>query len=439
MMLSRSVVVVILTAVGGALVGLQQLHATAHVRPERYRLAAVDRGDVVSGVRASGTLSPERQLTLLAGVPGTITAISVGDNDLVQDGQVLVELDATQAKSHLDLARTDLKVAQRAVDIAAGQRDRARIQVDNAEAALVAAKADLAHAQEVSGDAERDMDRMAALAKTGDAARVDTQKARTARDESIAATAAAQAHVRESEANAAMARGDVVVAEAQLQNVVAAVATHEAAVRDAELQVDQMSIRSPMAGVVLDHSALVGQAVGPAAPLFTVASDLGRIILHANVDESDIGRIEIGQEAAFTVDSFPGQSFRGVVWLIKHTPQVSQSVVTYDVELTVDNPAQQLLPGMTATASITTGTDSGAVRVPTSALRFRPEGTADAGDAVWTVGEDGEPVRHAIQRGRSDAVYTAVATHDLDPGDKVIVGLAAKRTDNGRRQSILGF
>ena len=135
-MLSRSVVVVILTAVGGALVGLQQLHATAHVRPERYRLAAVDRGDVVSGVRASGTLSPERQLTLLAGVPGTITAISVGDNDLVQESQVLAELDATQAKSHLDLARTDLEVAQRAVDIAAGQRDRARIQVDNAEAAL---------------------------------------------------------------------------------------------------------------------------------------------------------------------------------------------------------------------------------------------------------------------------------------------------------------
>ena len=120
-----------------------------------------------------------------------------------------------------------------------------------------------------------------------------------------------------------------------------AVATHEAAVRDAELQVDQMSIRSPMAGVVLDHTAVVGQAVAGAAGLFTVASDLAPLMLHANVDEADIGRIEVGQEAGFTVDAFPGETFHGVVSSIKHAPQVAQNVVTYDVDVTADNPDRQ--------------------------------------------------------------------------------------------------
>src|SRR5690606_33744310 len=147
---------------------------------------------------------------------------------------------------------------------------------------------------------------------------------------------------------------------------------------DAELQVKEMTIRAPMDGTILDHSVVTGQNVG-VAPLFTVASDLHRLVLHANVDEADIGRIRRGQTASFSVDTYPGETFPAVVTLVKHSPQVSQNVVTYDVELAVDDRDGRLLPGMTATASIATGKDVGALRVPTSALRFKPPGMSGGG------------------------------------------------------------
>ena len=420
-------------------VGFQQLHAGVASHPDHYRLAALDRGDVVSTVRASGTLLPERQLLVSPAAPGSITAVLIMDNEPVHADQPLATLDASQAQSRLDLARTDLEVARRAVDIAAGQRDRAKIMVQNSDATLAAAQADLSHAQEVAADADRDVTRMAALAKTGDAARVETQKARSTHDEALAGVAAAQARVREAEATAAVTRSDVVVAEAQLANTAAAVASHEAAVRDAELQVSGMTIRAPIDGVVLDHTVVVGQNVG-IAPLFTVASDLGRLVLHANIDEADIGRIQPGQPASFTVDSYLDQAFPAVVSLVKHAAQIAQNVVTYDVELAVDNRDGRLLPGMTATATIVTGKDQAALRVPTSALRFTPPGeVADGRPTLWTLGKGGEPVRHQVRPSRADEVYTSVASADLSQGDAVIVGVASPTGEQDRHKSVLGF
>lgn len=428
-----------IAAVSAGVAGLQRLHASVGINPDRYRLAAVDRGDVVSTVRASGTLAPERQLLVAAMVPGTVIAVPVEDNQEVSTGQVLAELDASQARSRLELARTDLEVARRAVDIAAGQRDRARIMVANADATLAATQADLAHAQEVATDANRDMTRLSALAKTGDAAKAETQKAASAHEEALASVTAAEARVRRCLGLADVARSDVTVAEAQLQNVAATVASHQAAVRDAELQVSEMTIRAPMDGVILDHSVMVGQNVG-GAPLFTVASDLHRLVLHANVDEADIGRIQNGQAASFTVDSYVGEAFPAVVTLVKHAPQMSQNIVTYDVELAVANPDRRLLPGMTATASIIIGKDTDVLRVPTSALRFKPPGeTGDRQPAVWTVGRDGEPVRHTVQPGRSDDIYTTVASNALSAGVAVIVGIVSRSDEQTHHKSIFGF
>lgn len=432
---------IVLAAALGAVgvVGFQHLHAGVTSRPDRYRLAALDRGDVVSTVRASGTLTPERQLLVSPAAPGTITAVLAADNDSVHADEPLAFLDASQAQSRLDLARTDLEVARRAVDIAAGQRDRAKIMVQNSDATLAAAQADLSHAQEVATDAGRDMTRMAALVKTGDAARVETQKARSAHDEALAGVAAAEARAREAEASAAVARSDVVVAEAQLANTAAAISSHEAAVRDADLQVSGMTLRAPIDGVVLDHTVVVGQNVG-IAPLFTVASDLARLVLHANIDEADIGRIQPGQSASFTVDSYLDQAFPALVTLVKHAPQVVQNVVTYDVELAVDNLDGRLLPGMTATATIVTGEDSAALRVPTSALRFTPPGeVADGRPTLWTLGGDGQPVRHQVRPSRADEVYTSLASADLSQGDSVIVGVASPIGEQDRHKSVLGL
>ena len=392
-----------------------------------YRTVTLDRGPVTSTVRASGTLSPERQVALSAATPGVLTDLLVNINSPVRGGDVLAKLDATAAQTHLELARADLAVAQRSVDIARAQRDRDQILVTNAEAAVAGAKADLEHATAVLSSSEQDFRRSQALARTGDAARVEVERSKATTDQADSALASARARAEQAGASLQAAQTDVRVAEAQLQNVAAGVASHQAAVHDAELQLEQMTIRAPFDGLVIDHAAVVGQLVSTQPGLFTVASDLGKLLLHTSVDEADIGRIAPGLDVGFTVDAFPGETFHGVVEMVKHAPQVAQNVVTYDVMVAAENPEHKLLPGMTATTTITTGSERDALRTPLAALRFKPP-AADpgTGDRLWTVDAEGNPVAHPVTVVRTDAVAAAITAADLRPGEAVIVGLAAR-------------
>ena len=196
---------------------------------------------------------------------------------------------------------------------------------------------------------------------------------------------------------------------------------------DIGMQLDQLTIRAPFDGLVIDHNAVVGQLVSTQPGLFTVASDLNQLLLHANVDEADIGRVAPGQAVSFTVDAFPGETFRGAVTTVRRAPQVAQNVVTYDVDVAAGNPQRKLLPGMTATTTITTGSEPDALRAPLAALRFRPQADdPGTGDRIWTVDAEGGPVAHPVSVVRSDGVAAAIAGADLRPGDAVIVGLAAR-------------
>jgi HlyD family secretion protein len=191
---------------------------------------------------------------------------------------------------------------------------------------------------------------------------------------------------------------------------------------------------------VLDHTAAVGQVVSGAPGLFTIASDLRRLRLHASVDEADIGQVKAGQSTTFTVDSFPGETFAGTVLLVKRAPQNVQNVVTYDVVIAAANPDQKLLPGMTATTQIVTGEEDGVLRVPSAALRFKPESERDAeGATVWTVGAEHRLVAHRVQPGRSDGALTAITAPDLAPGDGVVIALAAPPSSTARSHSLLGL
>ena len=311
----------ILSVVGIATLTIAAAGLRAQSRPAApgYRLAAIDRGSVASTVRASGTLSPEQQVAVSPSGVGLLKELLVDDNSVVHAGDVLGRIDPTVAESHLALAQSELQVAQHSIDIAREQRDRARIGVDNAKAGRAAAVAELSHANDVLAGTQRDLQREQSLARTGDAARIELERAQTTAQQADAEAKAAAARVSAAATGVAAAQADVQVAEAQLQNVTAAVATHEAAVHDAELEVEHTSIRAPISGVVLDHTAVVGQFVSGAPGLFIIASDLHRMRLHASVDEADIGRISAGQPVTFTVDSFPGETFQGTVKLVKRS------------------------------------------------------------------------------------------------------------------------
>jgi HlyD family secretion protein len=173
--------------------------------------------------------------------------------------------------------------------------------------------------------------------------------------------------------------------------------------------------------------------------IFTIAQDLREMEVHTNVAESDIGRLSAGMEAGFTVDAYPGERFRGKIREIRNAPQIVQNVVTYDAVIDVANPDLKLKPGMTATVTVIAEERADVLRVPNTALRFRPDAAVAGNDAasarpaerrpdadptlrtVWVLERD-TPQPREIRIGLSDGRYTEVSSGALAVGEPVIVG-----------------
>jgi HlyD family secretion protein len=222
------------------------------------------------------------------------------------------------------------------------------------------------------------------------------------------------------------------------------------------------TIRSPVSGVVVSREVDVGQTVAASfqtPTLFKIAQDLAKMQIDSSFAEADVGRIRVDQPVRFTVDAFPDREFQGAVRQIRLNPTTVQNVVTYDVVVSVDNPDQILLPGMTAYVNVVLAEKHDVTVVPNAALRFRPPGidaaTASAtaagaagatppaasGGAVRAGGargaarrgaapravyvlRSGVPVAVTVRLGATDRRATEVVDGGLKQGDLVIVGIA---------------
>jgi HlyD family secretion protein len=283
------------------------------------------------------------------------------------------------------------------------------------------------------------------------------------------------------------AQADLDAAKAQYDSGRAQVAQASAAVRQIETSLRYTKITSPTDGVVVDKQYEVGQTVAASfqAPvLFSIAQDLTKMQVQADVDQSDIGRVHVGQIARFNVDAYPEDEFRGRIAQIRYNAQVNQNVVTYPVIIEVDNPEGRLRPKMTANVTIDVAMVKDVVRVPNAALRFKPpqeegkpaaattsggggnaerdamrsgQGSGPAGAASQMPrgrrgnrggggGETGAPKPQtvymlvmdgkkqtlkpvAIRTGISDGRFTAVVSGELKPGDDVVIGLATSKVE----------
>ncbi len=216
----------------------------------------------------------------------------------------------------------------------------------------------------------------------------------------------------------------------------------------AQLRRDQTNlgysiIRSPVSGVVIDRVVDLGQTVAASfqtPELIRIAQDLSKMQINSSFAEADIGSIREGQVAKFHVDAFPNQEFQGVVKQLRLNPTVTSNVVTYDVVISVDNPDEILLPGMTAYVNIEIERRNDALLVPNSALRFKPaEDDTAAGSARGPNGnsrqqepghgkiyvlQGGKPVAIEVNTGITDGRVTEIFSDSLQPGPgtKVIVG-----------------
>ncbi|MBL8530378.1 MAG: efflux RND transporter periplasmic adaptor subunit [Hyphomonadaceae bacterium] len=174
----------------------------------------------------------------------------------------------------------------------------------------------------------------------------------------------------------------------------AAVAQAQASVASARTDLDRSVIRSPIDGVVVDRQVNVGQSVAAslqAPTLFIIAQDLSRLQANITVDEADIGDVREGMDVRFTVDAFPDRQFEGRVSQVRQQGASESGVVSYTVVVQADNPGRQLLPGMTANAEIVLEERENVLRVPNTALRFRPADEQLAARAQQLVAASGGP------------------------------------------------
>src|SRR5687768_17033846 len=171
------------------------------------------------------------------------------------------------------------------------------------------------------------------------------------------------------------AQADLDAAKAQYDSARAQVQQARAALSQATTNLRYTKIESPTDGIVVDKQYEVGQTVAAsfqAPTLFQIAQDLTKMQVQADVDQSDIGRVQVGQVARFTVDAYPEDEFRGKIAQIRFNAQVNQNVVTYPVIIEVPNPDGRLRPKMTANVTVDVASVKDVLRVPNAALRFRP-------------------------------------------------------------------
>jgi len=352
-----------------------------------YTTAPVTRGAVTRTVTATGTVNPV--LTIIVGtyVSGVIQSLECDFNTQVKKGQVCAKIDPRPYQTLVDQNKANLAVA------------KAQLQKD--EAALIYAKLNY--------------DRFERLGQTNAISKDAVDNA----------------------------RGNYDQAFSQVDLDHAVIMQREAALAASQVNLDYTDIVSPVDGTVVSRNVTMGQTVAASfqtPTLFLIASDLTKMQVDTNVSESDIGGINNGNKAVFTVDAFPKRTFEGDVNQVRQSPQTVQNVVTYDVVVGVDNSDLVLKPGMTAATRIVIDQRNDVVRVPSQGLRYLPGGSAGAAPGgktaqaqVWVL-RDGEPVAVPVAVGLDDDSFTEIVKGEFNPADQVIV--AEQRTTESAQTTV---
>ncbi len=328
----------------------------------QYYSAKVEKGDIAQIVQATGTINAVTSVQVGSQVSGNIAQLFADFNSHVKKDQVIAQIDPAVFRARLMQAEADLENS-----IANVTGLEAQIETQRAD--VLASKAGVDKAQAQLNDAQVNLRRTQDLFAQGIVAAAQRDTAQSNNDAAVAGLHLAQAQYQQSEAR-------LKSTIAQLDQAKAQVAQRRAAVQMARLDLEHTTIRAPIDGTVIARNVDVGQTVAAslqAPTLFVIAQDLTKMLVYAKTDESDVGKIKVGATATFRVDSFPRETFSGVVSQVRMNATTIQNVVTYDTIIAFDNPEQKLFPGMTAYVNIPVAWAKDVVKVPNGALRFKPE------------------------------------------------------------------
>ncbi len=349
----------LLTAAIIAGAGYATWHYAWRTPPVTYAFTTVNisRGSIERSISATGSVQALVTVDVSSQLSGQLSAVKVDFNSPVKKGDILAVIDPRTFAARVASAEANLKIARTTVEIQ---------------------EANIAKAKALRGQAERSLERQKQLAATNAASAATLDTAKTLFETAIA---------------------DLEVAQAQIANARATVVQREADLAQSKLDLDRTDIRTPIDGVVIARNVDLGSTVAASlqAPvLFQIAQDLTQIEILVLVDEADIGTIATGQNVTFTVDAFPDRVFSGEVAQVRIAGKTTNNVVTYTVVVRAQNAQQKLLPGMTATVRIVTGTRTDVLRVPNEAIRFTPP-------------KDVATTEEAERPNRDDAVVTSLS------------------------------
>jgi HlyD family secretion protein len=371
--------------IAAGLVAFFGLNRTAQAQ---HFTAKVERGEIADVVEATGTINAVITVQVGSQVSGTIAKLNADFNSRVHKGDIIALIDPALFKGALLQAAADL---------------------ENAKANLVAARANLEKARAAFVQTKADYDRTVGLFNGGILSQQQLDVAKANFDSANAAVNAASANVTQGEAQ---------------------VSQKQAAVTVAQTNLDYTVIRSPIDGTVVARNVDVGQTVAAslqAPTIFTIAQDLTKMWVYAKTDESDVGNIKLGKSVSFKVDAFPKDTFHGVVSQVRMNATTVQSVVTYDTIIEFANPELKLFPGMTAYVTIPVATVQDALKLPNTALRYKPPMTAEEILAIYKkFGIDGSERRRAAAdpaapAGSTQASSTAQSSSRVPKTDTAVV------------------
>jgi HlyD family secretion protein len=332
--------------------------------------AKVERGEIDDVVEATGTINAVITVQVGSQVSGSIAKLNADFNSRVHKGDVVALIDPALFKGALLQASADL---------------------ENAKANLVGARANLEKTKAGLVQTKADYDRAERLTKDGVMSQQQLDLAKSNYDSANASVGAAAANVTQAQAQ---------------------VSQKDAAVTVAQTNLDYTVIRSPIDGTVVARNVDVGQTVAAslqAPTIFTIAQDLTKMWVYAKTDESDVGNIKIGKPVSFKVDAFPKDTFQGVVSQVRMNATTVQSVVTYDTIIEFQNPELKLFPGMTAYVTIPVDTVKNTMKLPNTALRYKPPMSAEEILAIYKqYGIDASEQKQAVEESAAGAKGAAI-------------------------------
>ena len=355
------------------------------IAPEK--LVRVERTDLARSVVATGKIEPTTKVEIKSKASGIILKLPVNVGDVVRQGQVICELDQNDLQPKVRQAQAALGIAEAALKSAEAEHARTRIEAEGPDLPFL----------------KRDMER-----------------ARVMYENKILAQAARD----DAEKNYELARNKQQTAQANLSVMAAAIRKADAAVEQARAQLNQAeedlrnaTIVSPIDGVVLSRDREPGDAVssiltmGSGATLIMTVGDLREVYVKGKVDESDIGKVFLGQPARMTVESYKDRKFQGKVTKISPMGVEKDNVTTFEVRVSISNESRQLLATMTANAEILLEERRGVLAVPESAIVYKKDRTAEVEvpDGASESGKRRVPVTLGISNGSKTQIVTGVA------------------------------